>query len=90
LLSDDFRNNYFTVVVDIKALLAFLQSASAGNNNNQRSAKAQQMKAVLGQFDRFTVTLGLRHGNEMTSSFEIKLADPSVNSLKMLSGFIMH
>jgi hypothetical protein len=90
LLSDDFRNNYFTAVVDIKAVLAFLQSASAGNNQNQQSAKSQEMKAVLGQFDRFTVTLGLRHGNEMTSSFEIKLADPSVNSLKMLSGFIMH
>jgi len=90
LLSDDFRNNYFTLVVDIKALLAFLQSASAGNSQNQQSGKAQQMQAVLGQFDRFTVTLGLRQGNQMTSSFEIKLADPSVNSLKMLSGFIMH
>jgi Domain of unknown function (DUF4836) len=90
LLSDDFRNNYFTLVVDIKALLAFLQSASAGNNQNQQSAKSQQMKAVLGQFDRFTITMGLRQGNEMTSSFEIKLADPSVNSLKMLSGFFMH
>jgi len=90
LLSDDFRNNYFTLVIDIKALLAFLQSASAGNNQNQQSAKAQEMKAVLGQFDRFTITMGLRQGNDMTSSFEIKLADPSVNSLKMLSGFIMH
>lgn len=88
LLSDDFRNNYLTLVIDIKAVLAFLQNSPKGNN--QQPAKAQQMKAILGQFDRFTVTLGLRHGNEMTSSFEIRLTDPSVNSLKLFSGFFMH
>jgi hypothetical protein len=88
LLSDDFRNNYFTFVVDIKALQAFLQSTSTGNN--QQPSKAQQMQAILGLFDRLTVTLGIRRENEMTSSFEIRLADPSVNSLKLFSGFFMH
>ncbi len=88
LLSDDFRDNYFTLVIDLRAVLPFLQNSPKGNN--QQSAKAQQMKAVLAQFDRFTVTLGLRHGNEMTSSFEIRTADPAVNSLKLLSGFFMH
>lgn len=88
LLSDDFRNNYFTLVVDIKAVLAFVQSASAGDS--QQSGKVQQMQAILSQFDRFTLTLGFRHKNEMTSSFEIRLADPSVNSLKLFSGFFMH
>jgi hypothetical protein len=88
LVSDEFRKNFFTLVVDIKALQVFLQSGSAGND--QQSGKAQQMQAILGLFNRFTVTMGMGKENEMTSSFEIRLADPSVNSLKLLSGFFMH
>lgn len=88
LLSDDFRNNFFTLVWDIKAVKTFMQSGPA--SNNQQSAKAKHILALLGQFDRFTITLGLRNGNEMTSSLEIRLVDPSVNSLKLFSGFFMH
>jgi len=88
LPSDDFRKNFFTAVVDIRALLAFLHSKSGANS--QPSAKDQQMQAILGQFDRLIITIGHGQENQMTSAFDIRLADPSVNSLKMLSGFIMH
>ena len=88
LVSDDFRNNFFTLVVDIKALQAFLQSIPAGND--AQSGKIQGMQALLGQFNRFTITTGMGKGNELTSSIEIKLSDPSVNSLKMLSALLVH
>ena len=88
LVSDDFRNNFFTLVIDIKALQAFLQSMPAGND--AQSGKIQGMQALLGQFNRFTITMGMGKGNELTSSMEIKLSDPSVNSLKLLSTFLVH
>lgn len=78
LINDRVRNNLFSLVVDIKAITAFIQSEPTP------SPKTQQALHFLGALDRVTFAGGGFHNGILESSFELKMADASENSLRSI------
>jgi hypothetical protein len=78
LITDKLRNSPFGLVIDIKAITAYL------NLGPQSSGKGQQLFKVLNQLNRLELTFPAPQGNYLESSLDIIMNDPSKNSLQSL------
>lgn len=81
LVTEAVRDNPVAIVIDLKAVAAWLQ---ASVNPQQTRGKDQQALAVLSKLDRISYSGGRLSGNEVESVFEVKMADPGKNSLASL------
>jgi hypothetical protein len=79
LIDDRVRTNLFSLVVDLKAVMAFMRSTNA-----DASPKTQQAMHFLGVLDRVTIAGGGFQNGVLESTFEFKLADASENSLRSI------
>jgi len=79
LVNERVRTNMFSLVVDVKAIIAFIQS---GNANP--TPKTQQALHFLNALDRLTYTAGGMQNGRLESYFELKMADASENSLRSI------
>ncbi|MDO6433223.1 DUF4836 family protein [Flavitalea sp. BT771] len=80
LVSDHVAGAPVSVVVDIKAVAAYLQGMSA-----QPSSKTQQMLHFMNALDRLTIAGGrLVDGTKSETYIELKMADASENSLRSI------
>jgi hypothetical protein len=80
LVSDRVADAPVSIVVDIKAVAAYLKAASP-----ESSSKTQQMLHFMNALDRLTIAGGrLVDGNKSETYFELKMADASENSLRSI------
>jgi hypothetical protein len=79
MVDERVRDNAFSVVVDIKAISALIQSSEA-----EPSRKAQQALHFLSALDRLTYAAGNYKDGRTEYYFELKMADASQNSLRSL------
>jgi len=80
LISDPVRDNPFSLAIDVKAVAAYLQGMSSGDP----SPKTQQLLHILNALDQVTFAGGGLKGTKVESYFELKMADPSENSLRSM------
>ena len=80
LISDPVRDNPFSLAIDVKAVAAYLQGMSSGDP----SPKTQQLLHILNALDQVTFAGGGLKGTKVESYFELKMADPSENSLRSI------
>ncbi|GGB19156.1 hypothetical protein [Puia dinghuensis] len=78
LVTDEVLASPFALVIDIKALTAYLQPVLSGSGKNQ------QALMILNMFDQITITSARIQGNTMESLVEVRLTDQQQNSLKTL------
>jgi len=80
LVSDHVANSPVSIVVDIKAVAAYLQGAGG-----PPSGKTQQMLHFMQALDRLTIAGGrLVDGTKSETYIELKMADASENSLRSI------
>jgi len=80
LVSDHVANSPVSIVVDIKAVTAFLKA-----EGGPTTGKGQQMLHVINALDRLTITGGrLVDGTKSETYIELKMADASENSLRSI------
>jgi len=80
LVSDHVAHAPFSIVVDIKAVAAYLQQAGG-----PPSGKTQQMLHFMNALDRLTIAGGqLVDGSKSETYVELKMADASENSLRSI------
>lgn len=77
LVNDRVRTNTFSLAVDVKAIIAFMQAIYPNP-----TPKTQQLLHFLGALDRLTYTAGGMQDGLLESYFELKMADASENSLR--------
>jgi len=82
LVNDGVRNSVFSMVLDIKAVSAYLKASQRGDEGSSR--KAQQILHFMSALDHMTVTTGSYHNGILESNFELTMTDPSQNSLRSL------
>ncbi|MES1160660.1 MAG: hypothetical protein ABUM51_07885, partial [Bacteroidota bacterium] len=79
LVNDRVRTNAFSLAVDVKAIIAFMQEIYPNP-----TPKTQQLLHFLGALDRLTYTAGGMQNGLLESYFELKMADASENSLRSI------
>ncbi|HVW60875.1 MAG TPA: DUF4836 family protein [Puia sp.] len=79
LVNDRVRTNAFSLAVDVKAIIAFMQEIYPNP-----TPKTQQLLHFLGALDRLTYTAGDMQNGLLESYFELKMADASENSLRSI------
>ncbi|HVU58199.1 MAG TPA: DUF4836 family protein, partial [Puia sp.] len=79
LVTDLVRKNAFSIVLDIKTISALMKASDANP-----SQKTQQMMHFISALDRVTYAAGNYQNGQTEYYFEIKMTDPSENSLRSL------
>jgi|GEM_PF-730939 len=73
------KDNPSSIYLDFRSVAAFLKSMSA-----EPSEKDRQMIHILQSFDQLIFTIGALKDNKSESMVELKMTDPSENSLRSL------